>query len=400
VKLSRRAQSVQPSPTLAITARAKAMQAAGADVISLSAGEPDFGTPEHVRRAGIEAIESGFTRYTATAGTPELRRAIAEKHRRENDLSYDPATEVVACVGAKHAIYGALQVLVDEGDEVLVPAPYWVSYPDMTRLAGGTPVFVPCRAEDGFVVRASEIEARITERTAALILNSPSNPTGAVYPRKTLEEIAEVVRRHPRLVVISDDIYEHLIYTGEAFANLLNVAPDLRDRTVVVNGLSKSFSMTGWRIGWALGPREVIGAMQRLQDQSTSNPTSITQAAAVAALSGGNDFVVEMRKAFDERRRFVQRRLSEIPGVTCPEIGGAFYAFFDVRPLLGRSFRGEPLGESSARFCEILLEEFHVAMVPGVAFGAEGFVRLSFATSLAALENGLDRLEAFARALD
>jgi len=400
VKLSRRAQSVQPSPTLAITAKAKAMRAAGADVISLSAGEPDFGTPDHVKKAGIEAIESGFTRYTATAGTPELRKAIAEKHRRENDLTYDPATEIVACVGAKHAIYGAIQVLVDEGDEVLVPAPYWVSYPDMTRLAGGTPVVVPCRAEDGFVVRASEIESRIGERTVALILNSPSNPTGAVYPRKALEEIAEVVRRHPRLVVISDDIYEHLIYTGDPFTNILNVAPDLRDRTIVVNGLSKSFSMTGWRIGWALGPRQIIGAMQRLQDQSTSNPSSITQMAAIAALSGGNDFVAEMREAFDERRRFVQRRLSEIPGVSCPEIGGAFYAFFDVRPLLAKSFRGESLGESSARFCEILLEEFHVAMVPGVAFGAEGFVRLSFATSLDALEKGLDRLESFARALE
>lgn len=400
MKLSRRAQSVQPSPTLAITAKAKAMRAAGADVISLSAGEPDFGTPDHVKKAGIEAIESGFTRYTATAGTPELRKAIAEKHRRENDLTYDPTTEIVACVGAKHAIYGAIQVLVDEGDEVLVPAPYWVSYPDMTRLAGGTPVVVPCRAEDGFVVRASEIESRIGERTVALILNSPSNPTGAVYPRKALEEIAEVVRRHPRLVVISDDIYEHLIYTGDPFTNILNVAPDLRDRTIVVNGLSKSFSMTGWRIGWALGPREIIGAMQRLQDQSTSNPSSITQMAAIAALSGGNDFVAEMREAFDERRRFVQRRLSEIPGVSCPEIGGAFYAFFDVRPLLAKSFRGESLGESSARFCEILLEEFHVAMVPGVAFGAEGFVRLSFATSLDALEKGLDRLESFARALE
>src|SRR5690606_5306735 len=259
---------------------------------------------------------------------------------------------------------------------------------------------VPCRAEDGFVVRASEIESRIGERTVALILNSPSNPTGAVYPRKALEEIAEVVRRHPRLVVISDDIYEHLTYTGDHFSLTLNQAPGAGGRTSVVTGLSKSFAMTGWRIGRARGPREIIGAMQRLREQSTSNPSSITQMAAIAALSGGNDFVAEMREAFDERRRFVQRRLSEIPGVSCPEIGGAFYAFFDVRPLLAKSFRGESLGESSARFCEILLEEFHVAMVPGVAFGAEGFVRLSFATSLDALEKGLDRLESFARALE
>lgn len=399
MKLSRRAQLVQPSPTLAITARAKAMKADGKDVVSLSAGEPDFGTPAHVKAAGVEAIESGFTRYTATAGIPELRRAIAEKHRRENGQSYDPAKEILASVGAKHALYNAMQVLVDEGDEVLIPAPYWVSYPDMARLAGGTPVVVPSRAEDGFVVRAEAIEERITERAAVLFLNSPSNPSGAVYPKEALEAIAEVVRKHPRLVVISDDIYEHLIYTGAPFANILDAAPDLRDRTVVVNGLSKSFSMTGWRIGWALGPAEVIGAMQRIQDQSTSNPSSITQRAAIAALEGGNDFVAEMRAAFDERRRYVQERLGAIPGVRCPAIGGAFYAFPDVRPLLDKSFRGEALGGKSQRLCEILLEEFHVAMVPGQAFGSEGFLRLSFATSMEQLEKGLDRLEACAREL-
>ena len=251
MKLSRRAQLVKPSPTLAITARAKAMRAEGKDVVSLSAGEPDFGTPDHVKKAGVEAIDSGFTRYTATAGIPELRQAIAEKHRRENGQSYDPAKEILASVGAKHALYNAIQVLVDEGDEVLIPAPYWVSYPDMVRLAGGTPVIVPSLAEDGFVVRAEAIEERITERTAVLVLNSPSNPSGAVYPKEALAKIAEVVRKHPRLVVISDDIYEHLIYTGAPFANILDAAPDLRDRTVVVNGLSKSFSMTGWRIGCA-----------------------------------------------------------------------------------------------------------------------------------------------------
>lgn len=400
MKLSRRANLVQPSPTLAITARAKAMQAAGKDVISLSAGEPDFETPEHVGRAGIEAIEQGFTRYTATAGTPELRAAIAEKHQRENNLRYDPATEIIATVGAKHAIYNAMQALVDEGDEVLVPSPFWVSYPDMARLAGGTPVEVPTFAEEDFVVRAEDLEKRISEKSAVLVLNSPSNPTGAVYPRQALEAIAEVVRRHPRLVVISDDIYEHLVYGDEPFLNILNVAPDLRDRTIVVNGLSKSFSMTGWRIGWAAGPAEAIGAMQRIQDQSTSNPTSITQKAAIAALRGGNECVARMRQAFDERRRFVQTRLSAIPGVRCPEIRGAFYAFFDVRQVLQGSFRGEPLGGQSSRFCEVLLEEFHVATVPGSAFGAEGFVRLSFATSMEALRIGLDRLEAFVREID
>lgn len=394
MKISRRASKVQPSPTLAITARARAMEAAGIDVVSLGAGEPDLDTPPHVKRAGVEAIESGFTRYTATPGIPQLRRAIAQKHLRENGQAYEE-TEIIASVGAKHALYNAFQALLDEGDEVLIPAPYWVSYPDMAILAGATPVIVPTFAEDGFVPRPEEIAKRLTDRTAAIVLNSPSNPTGSVWGWKALAEIAKVLEGHG-CAIVTDDIYEHLVYTDEPFANILNVAPHLRDRTIVVNGLSKSFSMTGWRIGWALGPKEVIAAMQRIQDQSTSNPTSITQKAAIAALEGGNDFVEGMREKFDERRRFVEKRLSEIPGIACPKIGGAFYAFPDVRPLLQMSFRGEPLAGSSARLCEILLEEYRVATVPGSAFGAEGFLRLSFATSMEQLEKGLDRIAACA----
>lgn len=398
MKISRRAASVQPSPTLAITAKAKAMAAAGQDVVSLGAGEPDLGTPEHVKEAGIKAIRSGFTRYTATPGIPQLRRAIAAKFERENGLHYEES-EIIATVGAKQAIFNALQALVDEGDEVLVPAPYWVSYPDMVKLAGGTPVIVPALAEDGFVPKPEAIASRLSDRTAAIILNSPSNPTGAVWSADDLEAIAGVLEGH-RCAIISDDIYEHLIYTGQPFANILNVAPGLRDRTLVVNGLSKSFSMTGWRIGWAAGPKELIAAMQRIQDQSTSNPNSITQKAAIAALEGGNAFVEGMREKFDERRAYVEKRLSEIPGVTCPKIGGAFYAFPDFRPLLEKSYKGEALGGSSARLAEILLEDFLVAVVPGVAFGAEGFIRLSFATSMEDLERALDRIAACAKELE
>lgn len=397
MKISRRATSIQPSPTLAITAKAKAMVAQGIDVVSLGAGEPDFDTPEHVKKAAIAAIEAGFTKYTATPGIPELRKAIAAKFQRENGLAYEES-EIIATVGAKHALYQAFQALVDDGDEVIIPAPYWVSYPDMVLLAGGKPVIVEGRAEDGFVPRPEAIAKALTAKTVAVVLNSPSNPTGAVWSREDLAAIAKVLEGHS-CTIVSDDIYEHLIYTGAPFANILNVAPGLRDRTLVVNGLSKSFAMTGWRIGWAAGPKPLIAAMQKIQDQSTSNLTSIVQKAAVAALTGGNECVERMREKFDERRAYVEKRLCAIPGVKCPKIQGAFYAFPDVRELLGKSYKGSAIGGSSTRLAEILLEDFLVAVVPGAPFGAEGFIRLSFATSMEQLEKALDRIEACARAL-
>ena len=396
MKISRRAAAIQPSPTLAITARAKAMVAQGIDVVSFGAGEPDFDTPQHVKDAAIRAIQEGFTKYTATPGIPELRRAIAAKHERENGLRYDES-EIIATVGAKHALYNAFQALVDEGDEVIVPAPYWVSYPDMVKLAGGRPVIVETRAEDGFVPSAEAIRAALTDRTVAVVLNSPSNPTGAVWGRQALEAIAHVLTGHG-CTIVSDDIYEHLIYTGEPFANVLNVAPHLRERTIVVNGLSKSFAMTGWRLGWAAGPRSIIAAMQKIQDQSTSNPTSIVQKAAIAALTGGNDCVEQMRGKFDERRRYIENRFAAMPGIACPPIRGAFYAFPDVRALLGRAYEGEVVG-SDSRLAELLLEDYRVAVVPGTPFGAPGFLRLSFATSMEQLEKGLDRIEACVSAL-
>lgn len=396
MKISRRAASIQPSPTLAITARAKALVAQGVDVVSFGAGEPDFDTPDHVKRAAVEAIEAGFSRYTATPGIPELRRAIAAKHQRENGLAYEEA-QVIATVGAKHALFTALQALVDEGDEVIIPAPYWVSYPDMVKLAGGTPVIVETTVEEGFVPTAEAIKARLSDRTVAVILNSPSNPTGAVWSREALAEIARVLEGHT-CAIISDDIYEHLIYTGQPFANVLSAAPGLKDRTLVVNGLSKSFAMTGWRIGWAAGPRTFIAAMQKIQDQSTSNLTSFVQKAAIAALTGGNECVERMRVKFDERRRYVQGRLDAIPGVSCPPIGGAFYAFPDVRTLCAKAYEGVPVTDDM-HLAQILLDDFQVAVVPGTPFGAPGFMRLSFATSMEQLKKGLDRIEACARAL-
>jgi len=396
IKLASRLDPIKPSITLAVTAKAARLKADGVDVISFGAGEPDFDTPSHVKDAAKAAIQSGFSKYTPTPGIPELRRAIAAKHQRENGLTYDEG-EIIASVGAKHALYNAFQALVNEGDEVIVPAPYWVSYPDMVKLAGGKPVIVETRVEDGFVPRPEAIRAALTDRTVAIVLNSPSNPTGAVWSREALEGIAHVLTGHGCMIV-SDDIYEHLIYTGDKFLNILNVAPHLRERTIVVNGLSKSFAMTGWRIGWAAGPKPFIAAMQKIQDQSTSNPTSIVQKAAVAALTGGNECVEQMRVKFDERRRYIEGRFAAMPGVKCPPIHGAFYAFPDVRELLSRTYKGEVIG-SDSRLAELLLEDFSVAVVPGTPFGAPGFLRLSFATSMAQLEKGLDRIEACVRAL-
>ncbi len=397
MKISKRASAVKPSPTLAITARAKALKEQGVDVVSLGAGEPDLDTPPHVKQAAVAAIEAGFTKYTATAGIPELRKAICAKLKRENGLDYEEA-DVLVSVGAKHSLYNAFQALVDEGDEVVIPSPYWVSYPDMALLAGGKPVFVETKAEDGFQLRPEALEKALSPRTVAVVLNSPSNPTGAVWSEETLRGIAKVLAKHT-CAIFSDDIYEHLIYTGAPFRNVLDVAPELKDRTLVVNGLSKSFSMTGWRIGYAAGPRAFIAAMQRIQDQSTSNPTSIAQKAAVAALTGGNAFVDGMREKFLARKKLVEERLSAIPGVTCPTIAGAFYAFPDCRALCARSYKGQPLGGSSQKLAQILLDDFQLAVVPGAPFGAEGFLRLSFATSEKELARGLDRLAACAAQL-
>ncbi|MBN8226936.1 pyridoxal phosphate-dependent aminotransferase [Corallococcus macrosporus] len=396
MKLARRLNAIKPSATLALNARAKALAASGKDVVVLAAGEPDFDTPEFVKQAAIDALRSGFTKYTATAGMPELREAVCRKLEKDNGLKYTP-DQVVVTAGGKQSLYNCFQALLDEGDEVIIFAPYWVSYPDMVHLAGGTPVIVPTREEDGYAPDPAAIKKALTPRTRAIILNSPANPTGAVYSRATLEGIADAVRGHDCMLV-TDDMYEKLLYTGQPFLNIGNVAPDLVPRLVVSNGLSKSYAMTGWRLGYAAGPKALISGMQLVQDQSTSNASSITQKAALAALNGPSDTITAMVNEYRERRDLFVAGLNAIPGLRCRLPEGAFYAMADVRGLLGKTYKGKPLTDA-LQLSEALLNDFLVAAVPGDPFGAPGYIRMSFVTSREVLQKGLARLRDFAAAL-
>ena len=389
IRLSQRVQQLRPSATVSITQRAIELKEAGRDIIALSAGEPDFDTPEHVKEAAIRAIRNGDTKYTAVDGTARLKAAIAARLQRENGLRFD-ARQIVVTSGAKQACFNACQALLDPGDEALVPAPYWVSYPDMVRLAGGEPVIVHTRAEDGFVVQAQRIEAAITPRTRLLILNSPNNPTGAVYPREVLEEIAALLAEHPRIYVLSDDIYEHIRWDGRAFATLAAIAPTLAQRVVTVNGLSKSHAMSGWRIGYAAGHETIIGAITRLQSQSTTNASSISQAAACAALEGDQSMLADFAREFERRHAHVHAALNAIAGISCHPGLGAFYLLPDITAAIERLGLGDDVG-----FCQALLERAGLALVPGSAFGAPGHLRLSFAAADAVLEEALRRLGGF-----
>lgn len=395
MQLAQRIKLIKPSPTLALNARAKALAAQGVDVAGFVAGEPDFDTPEFIKQAAIDSLKAGFTKYTPTAGIPELREAICAKLQRDNQLTYAP-DQVLVSVGAKHSLYNVFQALLNEGDEVIILSPYWVSYPDMVMLAGGKPVFVETREENGFAPDPEAIRRALTPRTRAIVLNSPSNPSGAVFSRAALEGIASAVRSHDCLI-ISDDIYEKLLYQGQ-FANIGNVAPDLVPRLVVVNGMSKAYSMTGWRLGYAAGPKPLIAGMQMIQDQSTSNPASMVQKAALAALKGPTDFIGTMVEEYRARREMIVSGLNALQGVRCRKPEGAFYVFPNMQGLLGRTYKGAPLG-SSARIAEVLLDDFRVAVVPGAPFGAEGYVRLSFATSREVIQKGLGRLRDFVAAL-
>ncbi|MFP2912037.1 pyridoxal phosphate-dependent aminotransferase [Pyxidicoccus sp. 3LFB2] len=395
MKLARRMQAIKPSPTLALNSRAKALAAQGVDVVVLAAGEPDFDTPDYVKQAAVDAIRAGFTKYTATNGIPELREAICRKLERDNNLRYTPE-QVLVTSGGKQALYNFCQAVLDEGDEVLIFAPYWVSYPDMVRLAGATPVIVPTREEDGFAPDPDAIRRALTPRTRAVIINSPGNPTGAVYSRAALEGIAEVLRPHD-CFVITDDIYEKLLYTPERLG-ISDVAPDLVPRLVVTNALSKSHAMTGWRMGYVAGPRPLVAAMQLVQDQSTSNASSIGQKAALAALQGPPDTIATMVAEYHARRDLFVGGLNALDGIRCRMPEGAFYAFADVRGLYGRNFKGKPV-TGSMQLSEILLDEFRVAAVPGDPFGAEGYIRMSFATSREVLQKGLTRLGELVQAL-
>jgi aspartate aminotransferase len=393
MKLARRLAAIKPSPTLALNARAKALAAAGEDVVGFAAGEPDFDTPEHIKRAAVKALEDGHTKYTATAGTPELRAAICDKLKADNGLSYAPE-QVVVSNGAKQCLYNCFQALLGEGDEVIIFTPAWVSYPDMVALAGGTPVLVPTREEEGWVPNPEQFERAITERTRAVVLNSPSNPTGAVLSAEALAALAAVVERHPGVVVVTDDIYEKLLYTGRPFVEVLNVAPQLADRTVVVNGMSKAFAMTGWRLGYAAGPKPLLSAMQMIQDQSTSNASSIGQQAALAALRGPQDSVAAMVREFHARRDLFVAGLQALPGVRIRPPDGAFYVFPSFHGLFGKRYQGRPL-EGSVQLSQVLLDDFRLAAVPGEPFGGEGHLRLSFAASRQTIEKGLARLRDF-----
>ena len=383
---------IKPSATMVITAKAAQLKREGKKVIGLSAGEPDFDTPDHVKVAAIDAIHKGYTKYTNVEGIPELRQAIIDKFKKDNGLSYS-INDVIVGTGGKQILFNALVGSINKDDEVIIPAPYWVSYPDMTLLAGGKPVIISCTQETDFKLTAKELEQVITKKSKWLILNSPSNPTGSCYSRKELEEIADVVRKHKNLYVMTDDIYEYIVYDNFEFFTFAQVAPDLKDRVLTVNGVSKSHCMTGWRIGYAVGPEILIKAMIKIQGQSTSNASSISQYAALAGISGSNDFLKPCLKAFDERRRFVVSKLNNIQGISCLLPKGAFYAYPNVSGLVGKKTNEGVILKNDTDIVEWLLETAEVAAVPGVAFGLEPFFRISYATSLDLLKEAMNRIE-------
>ncbi|MDF1536939.1 MAG: pyridoxal phosphate-dependent aminotransferase [bacterium] len=394
--LANRVKGIKPSPTLAITAKAKQMKADGLDVVGFGAGEPDFDTPDNIKQAAIKALNEGMTKYTPVPGTLEAKDAVIGKLKRDQGLEYARDEIIISC-GAKHTLYNIFQALVQEGDEVIIPSPYWVSYPDQVILASATPVILETTEANEFVPTVEDLKKAITPRTKALVINSPCNPTGAAIPRARLEEIAEVVRGK-NILVISDEIYEKEVYDGFKFFSIAQV-PGMKGQTIIVNGLSKAYSMTGWRIGYAAGPKEIVAAMGKIQSQSTSNPVSFCMPATEEALKGPQDFVAMMVGEFDKRRRYIVERLNAMNGVSCFTPKGAFYVFPNFSELYGRSFKGKRI-ENSTDFADYLLGEAKVAVVPGIAFGADDFARLSYATSMKNIEKGLDRIEAAIADLD
>jgi len=396
--IAARLNLVKPSPTLAVTAKAAELKAAGKDVIGLGAGEPDFDTPEHIKNAAIEAIKRGETKYTPVAGTAALKKAIIDKFKRENGLEY-AANEVVAGVGAKQVIFNAMLATLNAGDEVIIPAPYWVSYPDMVLFAEGTPVIVPCLEENGFRLSPTALEAAITPKTKWIILNSPSNPTGAAYSETDLRALADVLLKHPQVYILADDIYEHLLYDGLKFYTIAQIEPKLKERTLTVNGVSKAYAMTGWRIGYAGGAKSLISAIADIQSHSTSNACSISQAASVAALNGDQAFLQDWKKSFASRRNMVAAALNEIDGLSCRLPEGAFYVFPNMKELIGKKTPAGKTINTSADLCDYLLEEALVAAVAGSAFGMEGYFRISYATSMEILQKAMVRIKTACEAL-
>jgi aspartate aminotransferase len=384
--LSNRVQKVKPSATMAVSDKAKELKSQGIQIVSMGSGEPDFDTPANIQKAAVQAIGAGETRYTAADGTPELKKAICEKFKRENGLDYS-ANEVMVSCGGKQVFYNLCQAILNEGDEVIIPAPYWVSYPDIAILADATPVFIEAGLDQEFKITPDQLEASITLKSKLFVLNSPSNPTGSVYSKSEIEALGEVLERHPHVLTISDDIYEHIRWGGDDFVNIAMACPNLKDRIVILNGVSKAYAMTGWRIGYAAGPETVIKAMKKIQGQSTSNPSSISQAAALEAITGDQSFITMMVEAFERRHEFLVNSLNEIDGIECPRSGGAFYSFPKVQGLIERLGLKDDVELST--FC---LEKLSLAVVPGSAFGAPGYVRLSFATSMDNIKLSVEKL--------
>ncbi len=388
IQLSNRVQSIKPSATLAITAKAKALRAEGKAIIGLGAGEPDFDTPDNIKQAAIDAINNGFTKYTAVGGTPELKQAICDKFKRDNELDYTPE-QILVSSGGKQSFYNLCQALLNKGDEVIIPAPYWVSYPDMVILAEGKPVIVSSDIEQGFKMSAAQLKAAITDKTRLVVINSPSNPTGVAYTRADLKAIGEVLKDHPDIIIASDDMYEHIVWSEEPFCTIAQVCPELYPQTVTMNGVSKAYSMTGWRIGYAGGPADLIAAMTKIQSQSTSNPCSISQMATLEALNGDQSCIKTMLAAFKERHDYVVQRVNNISGMQALASQGAFYTFVNMQALIDRT---EGVS-NDVELADYILSQAEVALVPGSAFGAEGYMRISFATSMDNLQEALDRLE-------
>jgi aspartate aminotransferase len=388
--LSSRAKSLKPSPTLAINAKAKSMQAQGIHVISFGAGEPDFDTPGNIKQAAKKALDEGFTKYTPVGGIDELKDAIIKKFQRDSGLSYKRSEILVSC-GGKHSFYNLAQAIFDQGDEVIIPAPYWVSYPPMVALAGGTPVIVETKEKKEFKITPEDLKKVITPKTKALIINSPSNPTGSAYAKTELERIAEIAISK-NFVVVSDEIYEKIVYDGFQFISIASLSEEMRKKTIIVHGVAKTYAMTGWRIGYTAGSEEIISAMNNIQSQSTSNPTSIAQKASVEALAGPQDEVGKMVSAFAQRRNYIVDRLNKMAGVSCYKPAGAFYAFPNFSSYYGKSYQGKKI-ENSTHLADFFLDVARVAVVPGVEFGADPFERLSYATSLEDIKEGLNRIE-------
>jgi aspartate aminotransferase len=396
--VSNNLKRIKPSPTLAVTQKARELKAAGKEVISLGAGEPDFDTPENIKQAAIKAINDGDTKYTAVDGTPALKNAIIKKFKRENNLDYQ-VDQVTVGAGGKHVIYNAMVATLNEGDEVVIPAPYWVSYPDIVLLAGGTPIILKCTEKQGFKINPLELEKSITKKTKWIILNSPSNPTGSCYSEEDIREIAKVLIKYPQVHILSDDIYEHVAYEGFKFFTIAQIA-ELKERVLTMNGVSKAYSMTGWRIGYAAGPKEIIKAIAKIQSQSTTNPSSISQAAAVEALNGTQDFIKERATSFQERRDFVVKALNDIDGIECLNPDGAFYVFPSCKGLIGKKDSNGKELKTDNDFIQSLLENSGVAVVQGSAFGLEGFFRISYATSMKNLEKALEKISTFCKSLN